>query len=71
MLALLLLAPDVPRLADVFLRDRTTNASKHAPLFESARANRTALALQILFGIYLLGTYAYINVRFWELHAAP
>jgi len=66
-LALFLLAPDVPRLVDVFLRDRATNPSKHAPLFGSARANRTALVLQILFGIYLVGMYTTINVRFWDV----
>ena len=66
-LALFLLTPDVPRLVDVLVRDRPAGASKHAPLFETAKANRVALVLQILFGIYLVSMYAYINVRFWHV----
>jgi hypothetical protein len=66
-LALFLLAPDVPRLVDLFVRNRPTSASKHLPLFDTARANRVALALQLIFAVYLVGTYAYINVRFWEV----
>jgi UPF0716 family protein affecting phage T7 exclusion len=66
-LALFLIAPDVRRLADLFLQDRATNPAKHASLFETAQANRVALVLQLIFAAYLVGMYAYINVRFWEV----
>jgi hypothetical protein len=67
MLALFLVAPEASRLADFFFRDRPTGASKQAPLFKTAYANRVAVAFQIVFGLYLVGMYAYINVRFWDV----
>jgi len=61
LLALFLLAPDIPRLVDFFVRNRPA-AALTAPA-----ANRAALVAQILFGVYLLGMYAYINVSFWKV----
>jgi hypothetical protein len=66
-LALFLGAPDMPRLVDFFVRERPTAAPARAELFRSNQANHIALAAQILFGLYLVGTYAYINVRFWDV----
>jgi hypothetical protein len=54
LLALFLIAPDVPRLADLFLRSRPAGP-------------RVARVAPIVFGVYLLGMYAYINVAFWEV----
>ena len=65
LLALFLLAPDFRRLARFLFLNQATGASTGPPLFRAARANRIALALQILFGLYLLGTYAYLNVGYW------
>ena len=66
-LALFLIAPEASRLVDFFLRDRPAAPPKQVPLFETAHANRLALAFQIVFGLYLVGMYAYINVRFWDV----
>jgi uncharacterized membrane protein YphA (DoxX/SURF4 family) len=66
-LAVFLLAPDVPRLVDFFFRNRPPGVSTDPPLFAGSRANRIALAAQIAFGIYLVGMYAYINWAFWQV----
>ena len=66
-LAVFLVAPEASRLVDVFLWNRATGASRQPQLLGTRRANRIALAAQLAFGIYLLGMYAYINVRFWEV----
>jgi len=65
--ALFLLAPEGSRFVDFFLRNRPTGASIQPALFRTERANRLALMLQVVFGLYLVGMYAYINVRFWEI----
>jgi hypothetical protein len=59
LLALFLLAPDASRLIGFFLRQEG-----------SGTANRVALAAQVVFGLYLIGTYAYINIEFWNLAGA-
>jgi uncharacterized membrane protein YphA (DoxX/SURF4 family) len=66
-LALILLAPEAPRLADVFLRNRPPGTSTQPRLARTRRGTRLALAAQIAFGAYLLGMYAYINWSFWEV----
>jgi len=66
-LALVLIAPDASRLADVFVRHRPAGiATEPAPL-RSRRGNRLALAVQLAFGAYLVGMYAYINVSYWQV----
>jgi hypothetical protein len=65
-LALFLLAPEAPRFVD-FLRNRPTGPSLQPQLVSTERGNRLALIVQLLFGLYLVGMYAYINVRFWEV----
>jgi hypothetical protein len=67
LLALFLLAPDLNRLADVFIWNRPASASPEAPLMRTIRGNRIAGAAQIAFGIYLLAMFAHINLRFWEV----
>ena len=51
LLALLLLAPDLPRLVNVFFRNRTVAPSAQTQTFST----RTALIAQILFGLWLVG----------------
>jgi uncharacterized membrane protein YphA (DoxX/SURF4 family) len=63
-MAAILLAPDTRRLAAVFL-GRAAAAAAHAPLFHSVRANRTALAVQIALGVYLMATFGALSVRYW------
>jgi hypothetical protein len=65
LLALFLLAPDVPRLVDVFFLDRPTGPSPHAPLFHTRRGSRIAVALQILIGLWLVGMNAYVELKAW------
>ena len=57
--SLFLLAPDARRLANVFLLNRPAPPSSEAPLFRSVRANRIALAVQILVALYLVVGNAY------------
>ena len=70
LLALFLLAPDMPRLIGFFLRHEARGVRAEPPLFSSVGANRMAFAAQVVFGLYLIGTYAYINVEFWNLAGA-
>jgi len=65
LLSLFLLAPEFPRLVNFFVLNRPAAPSAQPQLFSSARANRVALAAQMVFGLYLVGTYAYINWTYW------
>jgi hypothetical protein len=58
LLTLFLLAPDLRRLADFFLFNRATEAAK-------PEASRVAVVAQILIGVYLVASFAYINVGHW------
>jgi hypothetical protein len=66
LLALFLIAPDVPRLVSFFWRNKESNTPADHALFTTPRSNRMALVAQIVFGAYLISTYAYINVGFWS-----
>ena len=59
LLSLLLLAPECRRLANLFLLNRTAGPSTAPALFRTRRANRIALAVQIVFGIWLFAMNAY------------
>jgi len=50
-----LLAPNVPRLVRFLLLHRTTSLSTEAQLFRGVRANRIALAAQIMLGLCFVG----------------
>jgi len=63
LLAVLLLAPDARRLANVFFLNRPVAPSAETPLFRSARANRIALGAQILFGVALVGMNFYASIQ--------
>jgi uncharacterized membrane protein len=56
LLALFLLAPESRRLANFFLLNRAVGPSAQPGLFQGRRAQRLAVAAQIAFGAYLLGT---------------
>jgi hypothetical protein len=71
LIALVLLAPDLRRLANVLLLDRPAGASAQPPLFATARANRRALAAQVAFGLYLLGVFTTVGIGFWNEPDAP
>jgi hypothetical protein len=71
LLSLFLLAPDLPRLANVFVLNRATGPSTDRPLFRTVRANRLALAAQILFGLYLIGVHSHISWKYWNEEGGP
>ena len=71
LIALVILAPDLRRLGNVLLFDRPAAASTHPLLFATARANRTALVAQVVFGVYLLGVFANVGFGFWNEPGAP
>lgn len=66
LLSLFLLAPDLDRLANLFFLNRAVEPSTERPLFASARANRIALAVQLIFGIWLIGFTLYGSLSEWR-----
>jgi uncharacterized membrane protein YphA (DoxX/SURF4 family) len=65
LLPLILLAPDLSRLADFFLRNRAAGPSSAPQLFSSPRKNRIALAAQIVLGIWIVAWNAYGGWSVW------
>jgi hypothetical protein len=55
LLAIFLLAPDAKRLLNLFFLGRAAQPASQHPLFRSPRANRIALTMQVLLGLFLLG----------------
>ena len=66
LLAFFLLAPDIPRLVRFLLLNRATPSSTQTQLFHGVRANRIALAAQILLGLWLVGVYFNYAWSFWN-----
>jgi hypothetical protein len=64
--SLFLLAPNLRRLLDFFFTDRTVAPSRQASLFHSVRANRVAVAVQVAFGLYLIGMGIYSGMGAWK-----
>ncbi len=65
LMALFLLAPEFGRLVDFFVRNRAVPASSQPPLFAKKRANSIAVAVQIIFGVFLLVMNAYDARTAW------
>jgi hypothetical protein len=68
LLALILLAPDLRRLADFFFRNRAVAPSFQPQLFKTPRANRIAIIAQLVFGLWLIGTAAYSGWDDWHTY---
>jgi hypothetical protein len=66
LIALILLAPDFERLANLFFLNRTANPSTQPQLFLSSRRNRIAVAVQIALGVVLLGSNVYGGWKSWH-----
>ncbi len=66
LLSLFLLAPDIKRLLDLFFLNRPVRPSTQFPLFATPRANRIAVVVQIVFGIWLMGMNAYGSWILWH-----
>jgi len=64
--ALFLLAPEAPRLTNVFFLNRPAGPSNQTALFRRKITNRIALALQIAIGIYLIATNFYSSAQGWK-----
>ncbi len=67
LLAGFLLGPDIPRLVSVLFLNRATAPSPQAQLFRAVRANRIALAAQIVLGLWLIGMNAYSAWGYWSV----
>lgn len=65
LLSLFLLAPDVKRLLNLFFFNRAIQPSKQFRLFATPRANRFAVAAQVVFGLVLIGANAYGSWKLW------
>ncbi len=68
LMALFLLAPEFQGLADFFLCNRTAALSTQPQLFKMRRANHIAIAAQMVFGIWLIGTNAYGGWDAWHTY---
>jgi hypothetical protein len=64
--SLFLLATDMRRLLTFFFTDRTIAPSRSTALFRTARANRIAVILQVVFGTYLIGVGIYGAIDGWH-----
>jgi len=65
LMSVFLLAPDFPRLANLFFLNRPAVASTEPPLLRTRHANRLALAAQIIFGLYLFGMFTNLARSYW------
>ena len=68
LMSLFLLAPDARRLANLFILNRAAGPSTIPPLGRTRRAWRIAAALQIVFGIYLVGMNMNQSVQGWKAY---
>jgi hypothetical protein len=66
LMALFLLAPELKRLTDFFLLNRTATPSTQLPIFGTPRANRIAFIVQLLIGVWLIGMNTYGGWRGWK-----
>jgi uncharacterized membrane protein YphA (DoxX/SURF4 family) len=66
LLSLFLVAPDLRRLANLFFLDRPAGPSTQPTLFATPRANRIALAAQVIFCAVLVGVNVYGSWSIWH-----
>jgi len=65
LMSLFLMAPDFKHLMNLFLWRRASEPPVETELFQTRRANRIALAVQVAFGLYLLALYTGVGRTFW------
>ncbi len=65
LLAVFLLAPDVPRLWAALLSDQPVPARNPSPIFRSRRAQRIALAIQVIYAVAIVGLDLKDGYRLW------
>jgi len=66
LMALFVLAPELPRLVNFFLLNRSVGPSTQPQLFSMRRANHLATAAQIALGIYLIAMLLYGSWTTWN-----
>jgi hypothetical protein len=66
LLSLFLLAPQMGRLVDFFLRNRPVGLAREETLFRSPRANRIAAGAQVVLWIWILGMNGYQAWSGWH-----
>jgi uncharacterized membrane protein YphA (DoxX/SURF4 family) len=66
LIAVLVLAPDLRRLANVLALGRAAGPPTERPLVSSPRGNRIALAVQIAFGLYLVAIFTSISLHYYR-----
>lgn len=66
LMSLFLLAPNVPRLLDLFLFERTTGLRGEPSVGASARARRTGVIAQVAFALYVVVMGVYQGVQGWN-----
>jgi len=65
-MALLLLGPNLRRIADFFFMGRSVQTAAEPRLFSTGRANRIAVTAQVVFGLWLLAMNAYGGWTSWK-----
>jgi hypothetical protein len=68
LIALLVLAADCQRLTNFFFLRRSTEPAQEPPLFRRPRANRIALVVQVLFGLWLIGANVYGSISVYNVY---
>jgi hypothetical protein len=71
LIALFLIAPELRRLAAVFVWNRPAVPSTQPALFSTPRANRVAFGAQIAFGLFLATMFANLSLRFYGADGGP
>lgn len=66
LISLVLLAPHLPRLVNVFVRNRGSEPVPQARLFKSERANRIATAVQVGLGVWIAIGFAAVGWQSWH-----
>jgi len=68
LMALFLLAPEFPRLANFFLLNRAVEASREPQVLRTRRGNRIALTAQLTFGLWLVSMNTYGSWTAWHIY---
>jgi uncharacterized membrane protein YphA (DoxX/SURF4 family) len=70
-MGILLVAPDLHRLADLFLFNRPVEAAKARPLFARKRLDQAVQILFVVFGLYMIGTNVRDGIERYEKRNPP
>jgi hypothetical protein len=68
LMALFLLAPELPRMCRFFVLNRATEPSAQCEVFRSRRRNRNTLGAQVLLGLWILGVNGYNASNAWKTY---